>query len=61
MEGMSSPPGEKQVKRVKSDYSGPEAWLDAHRDPVSSLYTFSSCIGKTIMDCHCNIYAIDLV
>ena len=26
--------------------SGDGVWLDAHYDPVASLYTYSSCIGK---------------
>ena len=46
MEVLSFPAEDKPIKRSKSDYSGSEAWLDAHRDPVSSLYTFSACIGE---------------
>ena len=29
-----------------SGVSGAGAWLDAHYDPVASLYTFSTCMGK---------------
>ena len=33
-------------KRIGSSTSGDAAWLDAHHDPVASLYTFSTCMGK---------------
>ena len=29
-----------------SGVSGAGAWLNAHYDPVASLYTFSSCMGE---------------
>ena len=28
--------------------AGAGAWLDAHYDPVASLYTFSSCMGEPL-------------
>ena len=43
MEGNSD---SEKLTRQRSDYSGANAWLDAHCDPVASLYTFSSCIGE---------------
>lgn len=49
---MEARDSEREVDRSKSstkvDYSGKEAWLDAHVDPVASLYTFSSCIGELL-------------
>ena len=30
-----------------SGVSGAGAWLNAHYDPVASLYTFSSCMGES--------------
>ena len=35
----------KREKKQSSDFSGEGAWINAHHDPVASLYTFSSCLG----------------
>ena len=35
-----------------SGVSGAGAWLNAHYDPVASLYTFSSCLGESNTHIH---------
>ena len=35
-----------------SGVSGAGAWLNAHYDPVASLYTFSSCMGENNTHIH---------
>ena len=33
-------------QKVELDVYGEGAWINAHHDPVASLYTFSTCLGK---------------
>ena len=43
-------------RRQSSDVFGEGAWISAHHDPVASLYTFTSCIGRESKHCHLNYY-----
>ncbi|XP_019851770.1 PREDICTED: Bardet-Biedl syndrome 1 protein-like [Amphimedon queenslandica] len=40
----------KRDRRQSSEVSGEGAWINAHHDPVASLYTFTSCIDLKDLD-----------
>lgn len=39
-------PSSSSVGSVIGETGGEGAWLNAHNDPVASLYTFTSCMGE---------------
>ena len=48
MEGNLEAEHPREKAKQKPDIFGVGAWLDAHHDPLASLYTFCTCVGENM-------------